>query len=102
MCPIFGIVLSVFLWLDFSLEVLKRVVFRQDCPDFAIRWPTVDEMRASEALLLRNRQNGPLLRGVYAVADGSRMPVATFLDANLQKAYCQGFTQAHEVIDLFV
>eukprot|EP00171_Calliarthron_tuberculosum_P001424 IDg1424t1 len=82
-CPIFGIVpSSVYVWLDYSLQVLERVVKRSDEVDFAIVWPDKEAKRKSAALLQRNRRLGPLLSGVFAIMDG--------------------FTQAVEVTNLFV
>eukprot|EP00171_Calliarthron_tuberculosum_P023637 IDg23637t1 len=103
LCPVFGIVpSSIHVWLDYGLEVLTRVVRRPELRDFEIRWPTEEEMRSSSALLEHNRQYGHLLRGVFAVLDGGRMPCASYVDADLQNAYWEGFTQAVEVTNLFV
>lgn len=101
LCPIFGVVgSSVGVWLDFSLEVLVRVVKREK--DFEIKWPSYDEMKASASLLENNRINGGLLQGIFAVTDGGRMPCADYTDTNLQNAYFEGFTQGVEVTNLFV
>lgn len=103
LCPLFGVVTSsATVWLDYALAVLLRVVRKKRNTDFEIRWPTHDEMRVSSALLERNREYGPLLHGVFAVADGGRMPCATYTDEFLQNAYWEGFTQADEVTNLLV
>ena len=67
-----------------------------------IRWPTVEEMKASSALLERNRVYGSLLKGVFAVSDGGRMRCADYTDTNLHNAYFEGYTQNMEVTNLFV
>ena len=103
MCPVFGIIpSSMYVWLDFSLEILLRVVERSDAHDFLIRWPSVSQMRFSSELLQRNRANGSLLRGVFAITDGARMPCVTYGDPDLQNAYWEGFKHAHEVSYMFV
>ena len=74
LCPVFGIVpSSIGVWMDYSLEVLLRVVKRKHRKEFEVK-PTVPEMHASASLLQQNRTYGPLLRGVFAVTDGGRMP----------------------------
>ena len=103
MCPLFGAVpTSAYVWLDFSMEVLLRVVQNPSNTDFEIRWPSIDEMEASSAPLMRNRENGHLLKSCFAVLDGARMPCATYGDPTLNNAYWEGFTQAQEVSNLFV
>ena len=103
LCPIFGIVpASLSVWLDYSPEVLLRVVKKPSRADFEIRWPNEGEMRASSMLLQNNRTYGPYLKGVFAVPDGGRMPCADYTDTNLQNAYFEGFTQGVEVTNLFV
>ena len=103
LCPIFGIVpASITVWLDFSLEVLLNVVEKRSRAYFEIRWPTEEEMLASSLLLQHNREYGPLLKGVFAVTDGGRMPCADYTEPNLQNAYYEGFTQSVEVTNLFV
>ena len=65
LCTVFGVVpSSMYVWLDFGLEVLLRVVQNPAYVEYEIRWPIETEMRASAALLERNRQYGALLRGV--------------------------------------
>ena len=103
LCPIFSIVpASLSVWLDYSLEVLLRVVKKTSRTEFEIRWPDEGEMLASSLLLKNNRTNGPLLKGVFAVTDGGRMPCADYTDVDTQNAYFEGFTQGVEVTNLFV
>ena len=78
---------TVSVWLDYVLEVLLRVVNKRKHRDFEIRWPTVDEMKLSAELLWKNRPQGHLLRGVFGVVDGSRMPCAHYVDPELQNAF---------------
>ena len=103
LCPIFGIIpASLSVWLDYSLEVSLRVVKKTSKTEFEIRWLDEREMLASSLLLQNNRTNGPLLKGVFAVTDGSRMPCADYMDVDTQNAYFEGFTQGVEVTNLFV
>ena len=103
LCPIFGIVPSSFLvWLEYSLEVLLRVVKKTSRTEFEIRWPNEGEMLASSLLLQINRTDGPLLKGIFAVTDGGRMPCADYTDVDIQNAYFDGITQGVEVTNLFV
>jgi len=103
MSIIFGIVpSSIGVWLDFALEVLLQVVTDRSNVDFTIRWPTELEMKASSDLLVHNQDLGGLLSGCFGILDGGRMPCATSGDTDVQNAYWEGFTQAHEVTNLFV
>ena len=103
LCPIFGIVPgTISVWLDYAMEVLFRVMQRTELPDIEIHWPTLQEMEVSTRLLQRNRQYGPLLKGVLAVMDGGCMPCPSYVQPDLQNAYWEGFTQAHEVSNLFM
>lgn len=103
LCPNFGLVpSSVGVWLDYAMEVLIRTVKKRDRKDFEVRWPSPEEMHASAELLRRNRGNGFLLNGVFAVVDGGRMPCADYINRDLQNAYYEGYTQKVEVTNLFV
>jgi len=103
MCPIFGVVpTTTAVWLDYSLDVLKRVVMKPGSSDFEVRWPTLEEIRRSSALLTQNRELGRLLKGVFAITDGARMPCAVQDEPLLENAYWEGFTQAHEATYVFV
>lgn len=103
MCPIFGIVpSSAHAWLDFSMEVLLRVVKHPKNPWFEIRLPNEEQIQGSAALLENDRVNGHLLRGILAVMDGDLMPCATYRSPELQKSFWEGFTQAEEVSNLLV
>ena len=103
LCPIFGLVpSSVSVWLDFGLEVMQKIVRTYRDNHFRICWPSEHEMRNSASLLTRNRPYGRLLSGVFAVMDGGRMPCASYSDPDVQNAFWEGYTQAHEVTNLFV
>lgn len=78
-CSIFGIVpFSAYVRLDFGMEVLYKVVINPRNMDFEIRLSTTNEMYESSLLLEQNRQYGTLLRGVFAVTDGARMPCTMY------------------------
>ena len=41
LCPIFGIIpSSIYVWLEYALEVLLKVVTNSSLPEYEIRWPT--------------------------------------------------------------
>ena len=91
LCPIFGVVPSTLsTWLNYSLEVLLRVVHNESNTQFAIKWPSLSEMESAAQLLSRSRQNGHLLRGVFAVMDGCRMLCVAYGDPYVQNAYWEG------------
>ena len=103
LCPIFVIVpSSLSVWLDYSLEVLLRVVKKTSRTEFEIRWPDEGEMLASSLLLQNNRTNGPWLKGIFAGTDGGRMPCPDCTDVDTENAYFKGFTQGVEVTNFFV
>jgi len=103
MCTTFGLVpSSMSAWLDYSMEVLFKVVTDSSLTDFEIKWPTPQQMEFSAELLRRNRQHGQLLQGTFGISDGGRMPCAIYTNPDLQNAYFEGFTQAVEVSNLFV
>lgn len=100
---IFGVVPATCnVWLNYALEVLSRVVNRRAKPDFEIRWPTESEMMAFAGLLERNRQHEPLIRGVFAVMDGGRIPCVSYGVYDIQNAFWERFKQSHEVANLFI
>ena len=102
-CTDFGLVpSSLQIWLDFGLEVLLQVVRDPQSTHCAIRWPSHDEIAASAALLERNRRFGRLLKGIFAVTDGARMPCAKYQCPEHQNAYFEGFTQGTEATNLLV
>ncbi len=88
LCPVFGVVpSSVYVWIDYAMEVLLKVVKDKSKSEFEVRWPSVAEMEESNAILKRNRACGMLLEGVFAVMDGGRMPCADYTDVDTQNAY---------------
>ena len=103
MCPVFGLVpSSLNVWLSYSLEVLWRAVKDPSREAFAIRWPTEEEMRASSSLLERNREYGVVLKGIFGIMDGARMPCADYTNKNIQNACYEGCACSEEVTNLFV
>ena len=96
MCRIFGIVPSTLqVWLDYAIEVLIHIVRSSAKKDFEIRWPNVDEMKASSALLQTNRVHGPLLQGIFAITDRDRMPFLAYTNPDEENAFCKEFTQGY-------
>lgn len=59
-------------------------------------------MRDYSSLLLRNRSDENLLKGVFATLDGARIPCAKYTDPLLENAIRKGFIKGHEVTNLFV
>jgi len=59
-------------------------------------------MCESSALLANNRELGEILKGVFSITDGARMPCAVHDEPLLENAYWEGFTQGHEATNVFV
>lgn len=59
-------------------------------------------MRKSCESLENNRPNGSILRGVFVVVGGGRIPCAYYINLELQNAYSEGYTGSVEVTNLFV
>ena len=79
LCPISGLIPTPLqAWLDYGIQVLLRIVQKRDKTDFDARWPSVDEMKMSVALLQINCRLGPLLAGRFAIMVVGRMPCATY------------------------
>eukprot|EP00171_Calliarthron_tuberculosum_P005428 IDg5428t1 len=57
---------------------------------------------ASNQKLMANRPNGRLMKGIFAVVDGGRIPCADYVDADMQNAYYEGYTGNVEVTNLLV
>lgn len=103
LCPMFGLVpSSVQVWVDYGMEVLFRVVKKKSRKDFAVKWPTEVEMKDSSDNLTNNRPNGQLMRGIFGVVDGGRLPCADYDNSDLQNAYYEGYTGNVEVTNLLV
>lgn len=101
LCLVFGIIKStVCEWFHYGLEVINKVV--KEIPEGKVKWPSVQEMQESNQLLMDTREHGHLLRGVFAVVDGGRMPCADYTDPNIQNAYYEGYTCCVEITNLFV
>jgi len=81
---------------------LPYIITKKGDADFEVRWPTVAKMRSSAALLEQNRPLGGILKGIFAITDGARMPCAVQNDTDLQNAYWEGFTQGHEATNVYV
>ena len=103
LCVEFGIVPSTAqVCIDIGLEVLLRIVRDPSSSDFDVTWPDNDAIKESAMLLERNRKYGRLLKGIFAVTDGARMPSAKYTNSNIQNAFFEGFTQGTEVTNLLV
>ena len=84
LCQVFEIVPSLIgVWMDYPLEVLLHVVKRKNRKEFEIRWHSVEEMKASSALLEQNTVHRRLLLGFFAISDAGRMPCADFTNLDL-------------------
>lgn len=67
---------------------------RSDLADFEVRGPTEEEMRNYSNLLLHNRTLGNLLKGIFGVLDGTRMPCTTYNDPMLKNRTGKGLHKA--------
>lgn len=88
--------------MDSCLKFLFRVVKRKERTEIAVRWPCRQEMEHAASIQETNRQYGPLLKGVFALTDGGRMPCADYTNLDLQNAYFGNFAQNVGVTKLFV
>lgn len=52
---------SLYVWLDFGIEVLTKMLRRREHTDFEIRWPSSEETKVYAGPLKENRRNGPLM-----------------------------------------
>lgn len=96
LCPIFGLVsTSVNDWFnyEFNFLYLKLKVMT----DARIEWPSEEEMEKSTQLLQKNREFSNLLKSVFTVLAGGRMPFADYDDSDLQNAYYECYTCSVEV-----
>lgn len=100
--PIFRFVpTTLCVWISYGLSVLYRLRKKLHHDDLKIAWPAIPEMDVPSALLSK-RPNGLVLRIVFAVMDGSRLPCAECVDGGLQNAYFQGYTGNVDVTNLLV
>ena len=98
LCPICGLIpTSFYVWLDYGMQVLLRVVQKSNKKIFEVRWPSVDEMKMLAALLQRNRRLGPLIAGIIAIIYERHMLCDTYTDSDLKNAYWERFIQANAV-----
>lgn len=103
LCLIFGLTDSgIGVRVDYAHEVMVKVVTHSNESPFWIKWPHRLQMKSSVRLLEQKRENGRLLKAMFGVTDGRRMPCATFTEVNLQNNYFETFTKGVEVTNLFV
>lgn len=101
--PMFGLVLSsVQVWIDYGMEVLDKVLRDKSNIAARVSWPTEAEMKESSLALMKNRPNGRMMKGIFAVVDGGRVPCAHYTDCDMQNAYYEGYTGNVEVTNLLV
>ena len=89
-------------YMDYGLEVLLNIVWDPNHTDFEVAWPSYDGMKSSDDLLQNNLQHGPLLKGVFAVADGARIPCGKYTESDIQNNYFKGLSLTTEVMNLLV
>lgn len=89
-------------YVDFGLQVVQLLTDQNIVPETEFRWPTVPEMKEPSRLLVDNRENVALLKGILAVIDSGRFCCGKYVDASLQNAYYECYTQAEEVMNLLV
>lgn len=101
--PVFGLVpSSVSVWNDIGMEDVWKVVKEKRITDMRIEWPTENQMRTSSSSLQKNRRNGLLLSGIFAVMDSRRMLCVSYTDPDIQNAFWEEVTQVNEVWNLLV
>lgn len=82
--------------------MLQLLSDRDIVPEMELRWPTVSEMEESSRLFVDNRENGALLKSIFAAFDGGWFWCGEYVDANLQNAYYGGYTQVEEATNILV
>ena len=103
LCAIFGLIPSSFrVWLDFSLETLSKAAKLPEAKRWEIRWPSALETEESANLLQHKSPQSALLKKMFAVVDGARMPCTDYTDPLVQNAYYEDFTKNMEVTNLLV
>lgn len=103
LCTTFGIVpSSIYVWVDYGMEVLYQLCRRNVVPEMKVTWPTRLEMVRSSELLSCHRGYNDVLKGVFAIMDGGRLPCADYCDPDTQNAYYEGYTTNIEVTNLLV
>lgn len=70
--------------MDFGLQLLHLSSDRSIVPEMELRWSTVLEMEELLRLLVNNRRNGALLKGIFAVVGGDWFCCGEYDDASLQ------------------
>lgn len=102
LCPTFGhINTSVNSWLQFSMEVMFKVVKIKDRVEFEVKWPNESKMKASSENV-RNITQEKNLSGVFAVVNVGRLPCAEYINLDTQNAYYDGYTANMEMYNLLV
>lgn len=88
------------MWIDYESKDQKKVKERNGESNLRIMWPSESKINASEDLP-RRRTNVELLRGMFTIMDGSRMPCAAYSDTDTQNALFNGYECEVEVTNLF-
>ena len=68
------------------MNVLAKMLRRQEHREFEIRWSDSNEMKFAAALLRENRRDGPKLRGIFEIMDGGPVTYATYSNSDLRNA----------------
>lgn len=67
------------------MEVMQNVCMKENYSALQVKWPSVDEMKESAALLENNRILEPLLMNALKFVDAVRHLCANYIDSFKQK-----------------
>lgn len=88
--------------MDFAIEVLQHMFTTILNPLWKLEWPTEEEIGLSAQLLEKNRNYGPLLKGVFSVMDGAHFRNADYTNLDIQNGFYDGYSSDVEITNLLV
>lgn len=101
--PMFGLVpSSTYVWIDYGLEIFCKVLPDKTNVASKVSWPTSSEMKASSQILVNNRLNGRLMKGVFSLFYKGRIQCADYDDRDLKDGYYEGYTGNSKVTNHLV
>lgn len=92
LAPVFSLVpTSLSAWINYAVEVRIKIIDLNLNSDVRVQWPAPAELVKSIRLLKNNRPNVPILSNIFRVLDGSRIPYADYVNADVQNPYYDGY-----------
>lgn len=73
--------------IEYGLEILFRVVKDKRNENFNLKWSNAEAIKVCNDNFVNNTPNGRIMRGVFEVFDGGRLPCADYEDPVLQNEY---------------